>query len=81
MGSAAVPEVPAPLESHEDVTAVEALEAADAVLADKYFDSVKGLVEALREQGYIADTRPATTVFLLRSCGRRSARSSPTPPS
>jgi MoxR-like ATPase len=60
-----VPEVPAPLESHEDVTAVEAIEAADAVPADEYFDSVEGVVEALREQGYIADTRLATTVFLL----------------
>jgi MoxR-like ATPase len=60
-----VPEVPAPLESHEDVTAVVVIEAADAVLADEDFDSVEGVVEALREQGYIADTRLATTVFLL----------------
>nr|WP_239028605.1 MoxR family ATPase [Pseudonocardia acidicola] len=29
------------------------------------FDSVDGVVEALRDQGYIADTRLATTVFLL----------------
>ncbi|WP_420821613.1 AAA family ATPase [Pseudonocardia acidicola] len=34
------------------------------MLADD-FDSVDGVVEALRDQGYIADTRLATTVFLL----------------
>jgi MoxR-like ATPase len=35
-----------------------------AVYADA-FESVDAVVEALREQGYIADTRLATTVFLL----------------
>ncbi|NMH98082.1 MoxR family ATPase [Pseudonocardia sp. K10HN5] len=59
--SAAVPDVPAPL---DPATALEAVEAADSVLADD-FDSVDGVVEALRDQGYIADTRLATTVFLL----------------
>ncbi|MDT7645372.1 MAG: hypothetical protein QOC75_2372, partial [Pseudonocardiales bacterium] len=29
------------------------------------FESVDAVMEALREQGYIADTRLATTVFLL----------------
>ncbi|WP_410479317.1 AAA family ATPase [Pseudonocardia sp. H11422] len=39
--------------------------AVDAVLATDEFESVQAVVDALREQGYIADTRLATTVFLL----------------
>ncbi|MCW0214586.1 MAG: MoxR family ATPase [Pseudonocardia sp.] len=38
----------------------------DAVTApDAPFESVQEVVDALREQGYVADTRLATTVFLL----------------
>ncbi|WP_337830659.1 AAA family ATPase [Pseudonocardia sp. TMWB2A] len=40
-------------------------EAADAVASTGPFESVDQVIETLREQGYIADTRLATTVFLL----------------